>query len=328
MLKPNIIDLSHHETVETGGFAKLEAAGFKGVILKATEGLTYVDPTFVHRKRDLSHTSLRVAAYHFARNADPIRQADRYLDVAQLDDDMLAVLDWESAVGARGKYADTFSVSQARAFLDRVMHRTGRPPEGIWIYGGNVPKELIRSAEDRAYFGRFPLWLCQYGATPVLPKAWDRYAAWQFTGDGRGPLPHTAPGVFHPKGLDLNVAREGFDFEREWGACRWALPPPPDPAPAPVVAAPTPAEAQTAPAAVAVREASLLSLPNLGKVGAGGGGVLLAGELFVNVVNQAKGVSDAIKTVEADLTIVVLLGCCLLALAGIGFYEWGRSRAK
>lgn len=213
-MTPVIVDLSHWDTMETDGFGKLFRAGFRGVINKATEGASGKDDTYLARRRDCAGQApgMKWGAYHFSRRGDGAQQADHFLAFAQPTKDDLIALDWESAVGEKGGYSDCFTCEQARAFLDRIMDKTGRKPQEICIYGGNVLKELITTAADMAYFGQFRLWLCQYAARAKLPKAWDRYDMWQYTETG------TAPGVMHSGGVDCNVVRDGFDWDTDWGA--------------------------------------------------------------------------------------------------------------
>jgi len=206
-MNPIVVDISHHNVIASDGFNKLARAGYKGVINKATEGNGMVDSTYASRRRDCVDAGLEWGAYHFARPGDPVAQADKFLSVAKPDASTLLALDWESA---KGDYSDTFTCEQAKAFLDHVRAKTGRSPSQVYIYGGNVLKELIKSEADKAYFGQYRLWLCQYGPEAKLPAAWPHYDIWQFTEHG------SATGV---GGLtDNNVTREGFDFGRDWGA--------------------------------------------------------------------------------------------------------------
>lgn len=214
-LQYTVVDLSHYDIIQTDGFGKLARGGYKGVIHKATEGTGIADLPYTSRRRDCVDAGLEWGCYHFARRGDGAAQADVFLAHAQPDDSTLIALDWESG---RADDGDTFTCDQARAFLDRVMAKTGRSPQGVYIYGGKVLKELIVSAADVAYFGQFKLWLSQYTTKPKLPKAWSAYKLWQASGDGLGPGPHEAPGITIAGGVDQNVVCDGFDFDRDWGA--------------------------------------------------------------------------------------------------------------
>jgi len=213
-LQYTVVDLSHYDIIQTNGFDKLARGGYKGVVNKATQGSGIVDVTYASRRRDCIDAGLAYGCYHFGDNSDPVAQADHFLAVAQPDDSILIALDWEP------NGAHTMSCQQARAFLDRVCAKTGRTPQGIYIYGGSLLKEQVTSAEDVAYFGQYKLWLSQYSTKPRVPKAWSSYTIWQASGDGQGPPPHDAPGITIPGGVDQNVVCAGFDFDRDWGACK------------------------------------------------------------------------------------------------------------
>jgi GH25 family lysozyme M1 (1,4-beta-N-acetylmuramidase) len=70
------LDLSHHNDINDWGQI---AANYAGVILKATEGNGYVDPTFKPRYAEAKKRGLKVQAYHFARFAN---EADARLEAA------------------------------------------------------------------------------------------------------------------------------------------------------------------------------------------------------------------------------------------------------
>lgn len=92
------------------------------LIMKATEGLNFVDgycDGWVQACRNAGHPW---GFYHFARNNDPIAEADFFVDdTANYFGEGIPVLDWE----------DGQSVAWVNAFVERVHSRTGVWP---WIY--------------------------------------------------------------------------------------------------------------------------------------------------------------------------------------------------
>ncbi len=76
-------DLSHwNETVD---FKALKAANFEFVILKATEGTSYTDPTFEQRWKAALDADIIVGPYGFLRsNQSGVNQADHHLEVIRL----------------------------------------------------------------------------------------------------------------------------------------------------------------------------------------------------------------------------------------------------
>ena len=88
-----IIDISHYQGVEFNNMAALKSAGVVAVILKATQGLRYVDPEFHQRKEAAQKAGLLVGAYHFGVLADAKKQLEHFVSTA--GDDVLHVLDVE-----------------------------------------------------------------------------------------------------------------------------------------------------------------------------------------------------------------------------------------
>lgn len=202
---PCVLDISHHNDVVS--WPALKEAGIFGIIHKATEGSGLVDTTYAPRRRQAESAGLRWGAYHFNSGADPKAQADHFLSVAKPDANTLLALDWED-----NQRTGTMTPQQARIWLERVMQVTGRPPAGIVIYGGNVLKERITKKDDIAFFGQFPLWLCQYGPTARVPKAWKSYWLWQYSEHGK------ISGMASDGNVDLNV-HGGVDLAAEWAGC-------------------------------------------------------------------------------------------------------------
>ena len=73
-------DISHHQSVvDLNAYA---AAGHDRVFLKATQGLSYVDPTFTARWRQAGALGLARGAYHFAEaDNDGGAEFDHFLSV-------------------------------------------------------------------------------------------------------------------------------------------------------------------------------------------------------------------------------------------------------
>lgn len=203
-LKPVVLDISHHQTLEDDAFVKMKKAGIQGVIHKATEASGYVDKTYAKRRVDCEAAGVLWGAYHFARGGSPDVQVDHFLRYAKPDQSTLLALDWEDKAMTAGK---------ARRFLEVLMQRTGRRPDQIWIYTGHVGKELIKTEADKAFFSKFPLWLCHY-TTPAkvkLPDAWESYGLWQYSESG------SIAGIKKGGAVDLNVFG-GKNLKAEWAA--------------------------------------------------------------------------------------------------------------
>lgn len=137
-------------------------------IMKATEGNSFVDgwcDIWVQACRNAGHPW---GFYHFARNNDPITEADFFVDnTAGYFGEGIPVLDWE----------DGQSVEWVNTFVERVHSRTGVWP---WIYANPWRFQLGGVNEN---CGR---WVASYpGGTPSPEEcpAADGVpvCCWQFT---------------------------------------------------------------------------------------------------------------------------------------------------
>jgi lysozyme len=180
-----IIDLSHHNGAVD--LHKAKADGIVGVIHKATQGLTYVDPMFTANRQKAADAGLLFGAYHFGTGSgDGGAQADFFLHTVQPTDSDLLVLDFEENTGGV-----TMTLDQARDFVGRLQSSTGRWPG---LYGGHYLKQMLGSGDDPVLSNCW-LWLSQYGPSAVIPGAWDSWTLWQYTDGSVGPNPKPVDGV-------------------------------------------------------------------------------------------------------------------------------------
>ena len=199
-----VADFYHGNPVD---FTKLQAANWNGikcggVIMKCTQGASYVDPAYASRK--IQAPPLPVAAYHFGTGEPVQTQVNNFLTHAQLTDTTGLWLDYEDNA------ASQMSLAQAIDFMGGVDTATGRT---CGVYSGNTLKQAIAKAApaDRTFLAAHAFWLADYAPTPVMtdyngkPLPWDVPFLHQFSGDGSGPLPHTLDGL--ENGADLSVFR-------------------------------------------------------------------------------------------------------------------------
>ncbi|HVZ41075.1 MAG TPA: glycoside hydrolase family 25 protein [Candidatus Kapabacteria bacterium] len=184
-----VIDLSHHNTVSS--FSTIKADGIEGIIHKATQGLSYTDPTYASRKTQALDAGLMWGAYHFASAADGQQQAEYFLSVVKPGPGDLLVLDIEQNYDSQGKPAASMSIADAEAFVTYVQSQTGRWPG---LYSGSYIKELLGSSQN-ATLANCWFWLAQYGSTAVVPANWSTWTMWQYTDGVNGPTPHSVNGV-------------------------------------------------------------------------------------------------------------------------------------
>jgi lysozyme len=181
-----IVDISHHNGNIDLQLAK--ADGIIGVIHKATQGTTGVDPMYQTNRAKAAAAGLLWGAYHFATGDDPVMQAQHFLAVVGKFDDTLLVLDLEA-----NPTGPSMSLNNARAFVTQVNQGAGRFPG---LYSGSYIKELLGSNKDPV-LAQCWFWLAQYGPNAVVPANWPTWTMWQYTDGASGPQPHQVNGIGH-----------------------------------------------------------------------------------------------------------------------------------
>lgn len=159
------------------------------VIVKATEGIGYVDKSCDMLFQKALSLGKKLGFYHFARptaNNDPIREADFFYENCKgYFGKAIPILDWE----AENKQ----NVAYAKAWLDRVYQRSGVKP--VIYMSESVVNSYDWSSVANADYG---LWIAKYrdnatdynynmanaGSRPKV-KWWKFYCMWQWTSTGR-----------------------------------------------------------------------------------------------------------------------------------------------
>lgn len=176
-----VVDLSHHNVIPQS-LGPLRAQGIKGIIHKATEGVSYEDPKLNARVFLAREARLHFGVYHFLRPGDMGEQVDHFIATAELaqefDGQMASWLwacDYEDAA---------VSLAEVEDFCGDLMNTLkGQMPV---LYSGHVLKDKIAAGESVGSLPEYRLWLAQYtGGTPTLPQGWDKYWLWQFTDQGQ-----------------------------------------------------------------------------------------------------------------------------------------------
>ncbi|MDX6485153.1 MAG: lysozyme, partial [Gaiellaceae bacterium] len=189
----NGIDVSHWQGKIQ--WQKVAGASYTFAFAKATEGTTYVDPTYVTNRSGAEAAGLTVGAYHFARpagsgdaalTANAIAQADYFLDVAQPQaGELPPVLDLEAKGGLSTPALQTWT----SAWLDHVAARTG--VAGLVYASPNFWKTALGNTTDVAVAG-YRLWIAHWttNEAPVVPAAtWGgrNWTFWQHSSHGAVP---------------------------------------------------------------------------------------------------------------------------------------------
>lgn len=177
-----IIDLSHWNGNVNFKLAKED--GIRGVIHKATQGTSYVDPKYTERRVAAEKEGLLWGAYHFATNGNGATQANHFLKTVGNTTNVLLVIDIEENTSGGGN----ITPNQAESFVNTIKQKTGRCPV---IYGS--ASFLNRYATP--VLTKCPLWIARYGSQPSLPKGWNKWTMWQYTDGKSGLTPRSVKGI-------------------------------------------------------------------------------------------------------------------------------------
>lgn len=178
-----VIDISSNN-----GDVKQGKIDYDAVIIKATEGKTYINPYCDSEFQEAYKLGKKLGVYHFARNTNNsatdeanffIKQTKGYIGKA------IPVLDWEDK--------DTSDVAWALKWLQHVEKAYGCKP---MIY---MSESVVNRYDwSKVASGNYGLWCAKYrdyvadydwdmasaGAAPSV-KYWKTIALWQWTSVGR-----------------------------------------------------------------------------------------------------------------------------------------------
>ena len=161
-------------------------------IIKATEGVSFVDPSFKKFAVQLTRLNKLVGCYHFARPdrhgtiSDMEKEADWFISVvrnAGLLNKAILVLDWETEPMDREDLLN--------AFILRVENQTGITP---FIYGS---KSKLKSWKNWWAINHCPIWMAAWPSILRTPAGVDpgftkpdktvNWSIWQYSSKGTYP---------------------------------------------------------------------------------------------------------------------------------------------
>jgi len=184
---------------------RVRLSGQTFAIMKATEGRTFVDPTYARNRRRALRAGLVVAAYHFARPDrrphDAKREANHFLKVARVRaGDIVPVLDLET----NGDLTRRQLIHWTWAWVNQVRRRTGVRP---MIYTGSLRwRTEMRNTQRFARAG-YPLWLASWTRqSPQVPAhnwAGHGWTFWQHGACGHIPGIRKCVDIDRFRGRDL-----------------------------------------------------------------------------------------------------------------------------
>jgi GH25 family lysozyme M1 (1,4-beta-N-acetylmuramidase) len=184
------------------------------VIIKATQGVKYVNPDCDRVYQVAKRAGKLLGVYHYFSGNDPVKEADFFVSQTKgYIGEAILVLDWEAGDNK------LFSKGQEVAikFLDRVRELTGVKP---LIY---MSKSVCRSMDwSKVVAGDYGLWMAQYAnnePTGYQEKPWTDNKG---TGAFKFVAIHQYTSTGRLKGwsgnLDLNIAYMSAEAWKKYAA--------------------------------------------------------------------------------------------------------------
>src|SRR5438270_11517092 len=172
-------------------WSQVASSGERFAIMKATEGVSYVDPTYAHNRQAALAAGMVVAAYHFARpdlhptEAGAAAEAGHFVDIAGIRaGDIIPALDLERD----GGLSPAKLIAWAEAWLQEVKARTGITP---MIYTGPARWQQKMGNTPQFADEGYRLWLAHWttGAPTVPAGNWGGrgWTFWQYSDCGKVP---------------------------------------------------------------------------------------------------------------------------------------------
>lgn len=149
------------------------------IIIKATEGVNYVDPHLnTHYNKAISAGGYKIGFYHFmSEKTDPAQQArDFYKAISDKSYQVLPILDIET--NNRSRSCNEIS-NRVIEFLNEFERLSGIKC-GIYT-GGYFGRDLLDSRIKDNYYG----WIAHYGVNEPMYTGFKIVCGHQYTEDGR-----------------------------------------------------------------------------------------------------------------------------------------------
>ncbi len=191
------VDISaHNGNVK---FSTLKEQGIDFAILKATEGSTFKDTSFVNNIQKAQNAGMKVGAYHFFRFDVPghLQAINLINSVTGRKLDFPIVIDIEES--GNPEITDTKLIKSRLGEMIDHLHYSGFP---VMLYSNK--KGYNRFIKE--HFDTIPLWICSF-SNPPEEFDWD---LWQYTHSG-----HLNGANGH---IDINAFRGTIDEYDLWVA--------------------------------------------------------------------------------------------------------------
>lgn len=150
-------------------------------VCKATDGLTYFNPTFVANHDGQKAADVPFGAYHFFYfDVDPVSQAKYFLEkIDGYEGEVLPMVDVETDSPQLTLAQKIDALAAFNAEVEKTLS-----DKKILVYTFYSFWNDVMKGSDA--FAGHPLWVAEYNdqPTPSLPFGWDTWTIWQYTSKG------------------------------------------------------------------------------------------------------------------------------------------------
>jgi lysozyme len=178
------------------------------IIVKATEGTTWVDPEFENNLPEVQKVPIRGAYHYFRTEYDPIAQAEHFYNTTKDKGFHFLCVDYEgynNVLNQEGLTNLGMCFAELESLVNPVFLYTSP-----YIYRDNI------LAYDNIWI-YVPLWMAHYnGQDPQTgaPQTWGNdWKMWQYSADGNG---KGAEYGVQSADVDLNVYNGTVEEMKEW----------------------------------------------------------------------------------------------------------------
>lgn len=172
---PVCIDISHWQGYPD--FDQVKASGVLGVIFKATQGTSYVDPNRATNCSRALRLGLAIATYFWLEPGDARAQAEFYLETIDPVPGERVIIDYEQ---------DGCTLLMLREAVQTLLD-FGKGLQ-ITIYSGHLLKEQLGDTVDHFLAEHTDLWLAQYNDDESHISwpagTWSTWTLWQYSESG------------------------------------------------------------------------------------------------------------------------------------------------
>lgn len=166
----NGIDVSHHQ--EKIDWKKVKASGIDFVMIKATEGINYVDPLFTQNAKGASAAGLRIGAYHFLRLGDEQLQAKQLMDA-------IREYQWNYPIACDVEHNELLALGK-KQLTDMVLSFCNAVKAGGYYPVLYANLDWCKNHLDMTRLTSYDLWLARYADKLDYEGA----SMWQYSSTG------------------------------------------------------------------------------------------------------------------------------------------------